>query len=255
MSVCSRTSSLLALLLLGGACIKMADAAGGLPPNVQDDDDDTTDSKVAKDRITASLAAVNVAAASYHVPSLFVRRAPDDTFEVLQWTDTQTVEHWRDQSQMSLRHNKPAMPTVLERQGMPKLFGTGMCVKFPPINGLLLPARPPRLPKPVKPLGGWQGPRPNWPVQPPAPALYAPLPHAGLERAIMVRLARKYLNYCVGMLIEEPDDATVVKINDMLAVYFACSFSTTPKSLSAKEMKAYCFHEVPLISGHMNTAL
>ena len=111
------------------------------------------------------------------------------------FSETQTVAEWRDQSKMEVSGQKTRdlMPTVLADGGMPKLFGAGMAASFPPVDALLIPPRPPKPGTPgyPKPPGGWPGgTKPAWAK---APKLYAPTPPAGLERQLMVRLARKQL--------------------------------------------------------------
>jgi len=227
---------------------------GAAPAVAEQQDDDATPTVLtAKNKVAASLRAVGADPSTFLVPSIFSRRQAGDpsVFDVLKFRATQTVGEWRDQTKMEVTGQRASsiMPTVLNEGGMPKLFGTGMAVIFPPVDSLLIQPRPPKPGSAAypKPPGGWpDGIKPKWDA---APKLYAPTPPVGLERLLMVRLARKVLGYCVGRIITAPTDEELAPINEAIATFFADSHSTTTKSLTAAEVEAYCYHEVALI-GH-----
>jgi hypothetical protein len=58
-----------------------------------------------------------------------------------------------------------------------------------------------------------------------------------IERSLMVRIARKELNYCVGLEIQAPSQETMALMNQRIASFFESSHTTTIKSLSAKEVE------------------
>ena len=55
------------------------------------------------------------------------------------------------------------------------------------------------------------------------------------------------MGYCEGLHIQEPENETLDSINNTVAAFFNESLSSTEKSFSKAEVKAYCFHEVALV--------
>lgn len=77
------------------------------------------------------------------------------------------------------------------------------------------------------------------------PATRNPEPKVRRQRDLMlrdltVRIARKYLGYCIGREIREPGPEDLAQINAKIQIVFP------ERSLSAAEVKCWCYHERPL---------
>ena len=67
---------------------------------------------------------------------------------------------------------------------------------------------------------------------------------------MIVRLARRSLNYCTGLPFDGLNDDHVAELNAAVSAFFnGVSHTTTPKKLTKEEVICWVFHELPL-TGH-----
>ena len=153
----------------------------------------------------------------------------------------QLAKEWRDYTKM-----KPTMVSLTDASMLdkankvarpPALFGTGLASSLKPLDTVLVP-----LPRDKKE---------------PAPPKPAPLTASekaadqinALRRQLMVRVARKQLNFCQGYEIAPPDAEQMGFINTEIARLFSKSLAASPPSLTSDEVECWAFHEVAL-TGH-----
>ena len=131
------------------------------------------------EKLAKALAKFGQTPATYIVPSIFIRSKQDgapgeNTYEKLEYGPTQTVKDFRDQSKMNaapgtfLAADLPKADTH-----MPQLFATGMANKFPPLDALLKPPKPAKVP--------------GQPAPPKLRPLYAPEPQLELDNPFIIR--------------------------------------------------------------------
>jgi hypothetical protein len=161
---------------------------------------------------------------------------PSNAFRELKYGPGVQAKHWRDQDKMVSTSTllDPSQGDDQERARVlkklkPDLFGTGVAQSLAPLDSYLTAK---------------EGEEEAFGEQPLRP------PHKQLELQVIVRLARRSLNYCTGLPFDGLNDDHVANLNAAVSAFFnGVSHATTPKKLTKEEVICWVFHELPL-TGH-----